>query len=138
MGEERYAKWDSQNFGVPGPVFWVVFQGIILVLSQSGVNVLFGFQIGGKCSLYTAQLSGGWKLISIYFLKSSSVLMICYTGVLFIQQSDVTNSEDKLRQFSNSLTFYFRIFECKYDVTVWCKLWSIPGAVEQTVGLITP
>ena len=34
----------------------------------------FGFQTGGKCSLSTAQFSGGWKLISIYFLKSSSVL----------------------------------------------------------------
>ena len=30
MGEKRYAKWGSQNFGVPGLVFWVVFQGIIL------------------------------------------------------------------------------------------------------------
>ena len=29
--EKRYAKWGSQNFGVPGPVFWVVFQGIILI-----------------------------------------------------------------------------------------------------------
>ena len=41
----------------------------------------FGFQIGGKCSLSTAQLSGGWKLISIYFFKSSSVLIICCLGV---------------------------------------------------------
>ena len=42
---------------------------------------MFGFQIGGKCSLSTAQFSSCWKLISIYFLKSSSVLMICCPGV---------------------------------------------------------
>ena len=30
-------------------------------------------------------------------------------NVLFIRTSEITNSEHKLRQFSNSLTFYFRI-----------------------------
>ena len=29
--------------------------------------------------------------------------------VLFVRPSDVTNSEYKLRKFSNSLTFYFKI-----------------------------
>ena len=37
------------------------------------------------------------------------VLWQSEVNVLFIRPSDVTNSEHKLRQFSISLTFYFRI-----------------------------
>ena len=61
--------------------FWTHFHlfKTISFIKDITVNCMllyrFGIQIGGKCSLSTAQLSGDWKLISIYFLKSSSVLL---------------------------------------------------------------
>ena len=37
---------------------------------------MFGFQIGGKCSLSTAQLSGGWNHINTYVTYLYTVLDI--------------------------------------------------------------
>ena len=47
--------------------------------------------------------SAGRPVLRYFCLSQRGVNM------LFIRPSDVTNSEHKLRQFSNSLTFYFRI-----------------------------
>ena len=50
-------------------------------------------------------------------VQFSDIIALWQSGVnvLFIRPSDVTNSEHKLRQFSNSLTFYFRILVYVYE-----------------------
>ena len=49
-------------------------------------------------------------IVSRRDVQFSDIIVLWQNGVnvLFIRPNDVTNSEHKLRQFSNSLTFYFR------------------------------
>ena len=64
------------------------------------------------CVMYFVSWLGGTST------SSSQILLYCMwqsgVNVLFIRKSDVTNSKHKLRQFSNSLTFYFRILDHYY------------------------
>ena len=60
-----------------------------------------------SCTVYLVFVSslGGTSAVLRYYCT----VTLSGMNVLFIRPSDVTNSEHKLRQFSNSLTFYFRI-----------------------------
>ena len=91
---------------------YTVFGQTPAFIKLQATSAGLGMKIAYICIMY---FTSSVCIVTRRDVQFSDIMVLSQSGVnvLFIRPSDVTNNEHKLRQFSNSLTFYFRILGYK-------------------------